>query len=59
LCITDTLIHGDLHPGHILIDEQAQVTGDLKEHIFAFIDYFNQTMAKLFKWMYKDNVLAV
>jgi len=22
-----TLIHGDLHPGHILVDEQAQVTG--------------------------------
>lgn len=22
-----TLIHGDLHPGHILVDQQAQVTG--------------------------------
>lgn len=32
---------------------------DLKTRIFDFIDYFNRTMAKPFKWTYKGKVLAV
>jgi putative transposase len=32
---------------------------DLKARILDFIDYFNQTMAKPFKWTYKGKVLAV
>lgn len=31
---------------------------DLKARLLAFIDYFNQTMAKPFKWTYKGKVLA-
>jgi transposase len=31
---------------------------DLKARIFQFIDYFNRTMAKPFKWTYKGKVLA-
>jgi len=31
---------------------------DLKARILAFIDYFNRTMAKPFKWTYKGKVLA-
>ena len=31
---------------------------DLKTRILEFIDYFNQTMAKPFKWTYKGKVLA-
>ena len=31
---------------------------DLKEQIEAFIDYFNRTMAKPFKWTYKGKPLA-
>lgn len=31
---------------------------DLKEKIEAFIDYFNQTMAKPFKWTYKGKPLV-
>ncbi|MGB7378350.1 MAG: hypothetical protein WA959_17540 [Rivularia sp. (in: cyanobacteria)] len=34
-------------------------TFDLKKRILDFIDYFNRTMAKLFKWTYKGKVLAV
>ena len=34
-------------------------TLDLKTKIFDFIDYFNRTMAKPFKWTYKGKVLAV
>jgi len=30
---------------------------DLKKKIFAFIDYFNETMAKPFKWTYQGKVL--
>jgi putative transposase len=29
---------------------------DLKERIFQFIDYFNKTMAKPFRWTYKGKV---
>jgi transposase len=29
---------------------------DLKNRILKFIDYFNQTMAKPFKWIYKGKV---
>ncbi|WP_236556786.1 transposase [Calothrix sp. PCC 7507] len=36
-----------------------QSQDDLKTRILAFIDYFNQTMAKPFKWTYKGKVLAV
>lgn len=32
---------------------------DLKNRILDFIDYFNKTMAKPFKWTYKGKVLAV
>lgn len=32
---------------------------DLKTRILDFIDYFNRTMAKPFKWTYKGKVLAV
>lgn len=32
--------------------------GDLKTRILDFIDYFNKTMAKPFKWTYKGKVLA-
>lgn len=32
---------------------------DLKNRILHFIDYFNQTMAKPFKWTYKGKVLAM
>jgi len=31
---------------------------DLKTRILAFIDYFNRTMAKPFKWTYKGKALA-
>jgi len=31
---------------------------DLKNHILEFIDYFNRTMAKPFKWTYKGKALA-
>jgi DDE superfamily endonuclease len=32
---------------------------DLKEKLLAFIDYFNDTMAKAFKWTYKGKPLTV
>ncbi|MEA5517273.1 transposase [Nodularia sp. UHCC 0506] len=32
---------------------------DLKARILNFIDYFNKTMAKPFKWTYKGKVLAI
>ena len=31
---------------------------DLKTRLLAFIDYFNRTMAKPFKWTYKGKVLT-
>ncbi|MEH2364672.1 transposase [Nostoc sp.] len=34
-------------------------TFDLKKRILDFVDYFNHTMAKPFKWTYKGKVLAV
>jgi len=34
-------------------------TNHLKTRILDFIDYFNRTMAKPFKWTYKGKVLAV
>ena len=34
-------------------------TEDLKTRILDFIDYFNRTMAKPFKWTYRGKVLAV
>ena len=34
-------------------------TIELKTRILDFIDYFNRTMAKPFKWTYKGKVLAV
>lgn len=34
-------------------------TNDLKTQILDFINYFNRTMAKPFKWTYKGKVLAV
>ena len=32
---------------------------DLKSKVLAFIDYYNQTMAKPFKWTYKGKALTV
>ena len=32
---------------------------DLKSRILDFIDYFNRTMAKPFKWTYKGKLLAM
>jgi putative transposase len=34
-------------------------TDDLREKVLAFIDYFNQTMAKPFRWTYEGKPLAV
>jgi transposase len=34
-------------------------TDDLRERILAFIDYFNRTMAKPFKWTYTGRALTV
>ena len=34
-------------------------TESLKGKILAFIDYFNKTMAKPFKWTYKGKVLSI
>ncbi|MDQ7061317.1 MAG: hypothetical protein Q9M43_09355 [Sulfurimonas sp.] len=31
---------------------------NLKEKILAFIDYFNETMAKPFKWTYRGKPLS-
>jgi hypothetical protein len=31
---------------------------DLKAKVLAFIEYFNRTMAKPFKWTYKGKALA-
>ena len=31
---------------------------DLRDKVFAFIDYFNRTMAKPFKWTYRGKALA-
>jgi transposase len=33
-------------------------TDDLKRKILAFIDYYNRTMAKPFKWTYQGKALA-
>jgi hypothetical protein len=33
-------------------------TADLKQKVLAFIEYFNQTMAKVFQWTYKGKVLT-
>jgi hypothetical protein len=32
---------------------------DLREKVLAFIDYFNKTMAKAFKWTYKGKPLTI
>ena len=32
---------------------------DLRSRVLSFINYFNQTMAKPFKWTYKGKVLAI
>lgn len=34
-------------------------TRELKQRILEFIDYFNQTMAKPWKWTYKGKILQV
>ena len=36
-----------------------QSTAELKQRILAFINYFNQTMAKPFQWKYKGHTQAV
>jgi putative transposase len=43
----------------LLKRENLISTFDLKTRILDFIDYFNITMAKPFKWTYKGKVLAV
>ena len=32
---------------------------DLKAKVLAFVEYFNRTMAKPFKWTYKGKALVV
>ena len=32
---------------------------DLQTKVFAFIEYYNQTMAKTFKWTYQGKVLTI
>jgi hypothetical protein len=32
---------------------------DLQTNVLAFIDYYNQTMAKPFKWTYQGKALTV
>jgi len=34
-------------------------THDLREKVLAFIDYFNKTMAKPFRWTYEGKVLVI
>ena len=34
-------------------------TADLREKLLAFIEYFNNTMAKVFKWTYKGTPLTI
>lgn len=34
-------------------------TADLRQKLAAFIDYFNSTMAKVFKWTYKGKPLTI
>ena len=36
-----------------------QSVADLKAKVLAFIEYYNVTMAKPFKWTYKGKVLTV
>jgi hypothetical protein len=31
---------------------------DLKDKVLAFVEYFNQTMAKPFKWTYRGRALT-
>jgi len=38
---------------------RASFSSDLKTRILDFIDYFNRTMAKPFKWTYKGKLLAM
>jgi len=33
-------------------------TDDLKRKVLAFIEYYNRTMAKPFKWTYQGKALA-
>lgn len=33
-------------------------TADLKARLLAFVDYFNETMARPFKWTYNDKPLT-
>jgi ribosomal protein L1 len=37
----------------------SKSTEELKEKIMSFIDYFNKTMAKPFKWTYQGKVMVV
>jgi hypothetical protein len=32
---------------------------DLQAKVFAFIDYYNRTMAKPFKWTYQGKALTI
>ena len=40
-----------------LIAEKLDIKDELKERIESFIEYYNQTMAKVFKWTYKGKLL--
>ena len=40
--------------------QQIVLTQDeLKDKILSFVTYFNETMAKAFKWTYKGRILKV
>lgn len=43
----------------LLKRESFNSTENLKEKILAFIEYFNRTMAKPFKWTYKGRALSI
>ena len=38
--------------------ERVMSTDELKEKVMGFIDYYNRTMAKPFKWTYQGKVLV-
>ena len=45
-------------PRRLLNRSSFKSTEELRERLLAFIDYFNRTLAKPFKWTYKGKVLV-
>jgi len=45
--------------GRLLKRINVRSTDELEQQLSAFIDYFNATMAKPFKWTYAGKPLAV